>query len=93
MDRASKVIYILYKSAGPTGLLPGLAGEDLTSQWIGMVEYIPCFVAPVVHWGLLPATRLASRKILTEHNIKRQTGPALYVFSLLGYSHLSDMTD
>jgi hypothetical protein len=43
------------------------------------MEYIPCCTAPAEHWGLLPATRLASRK-----NIKRQTGPALCVFSLLG---------
>ncbi len=34
--------------------------------------------------GLLPATNLASRKILTEQNIKRWTGSALCVFSLLG---------
>ncbi len=30
------------------------------------------------------ATRLASRKILIEQNIKRRRWPALYVFSLLG---------
>jgi hypothetical protein len=48
-------------------------------QWIGMVEYIPCCTAPAVHWGLLPATRLASRKILIEQNIKKRTGPALCV--------------
>jgi hypothetical protein len=28
--------------AGPTRLLPGLAGADWIFQWIGMVEYIPC---------------------------------------------------
>jgi hypothetical protein len=49
-------------------------------QWIGMVEYIPCYGAPAVHWGLLPASRLAGRKIPIEQNIKRRTGPALYVF-------------
>jgi hypothetical protein len=27
----------------------------------------------------LPATRLASRKILIEQNIKKRTGPSLYV--------------
>jgi hypothetical protein len=43
-----------------------------------MVEYIPCYSAPALHWGLLPATRLASRIILIEQNIKR-TGPALCV--------------
>jgi hypothetical protein len=32
-----------------------------------------------LHWGLLPATRLASRKILIEQNIKKRTGPALCV--------------
>jgi hypothetical protein len=49
-----------------------------------MMEYIPCYDPPAEHWGLLPATRLASRKILIEQNIKRQTGPALCVFCLLG---------
>jgi hypothetical protein len=46
-------------------------------QWIGMVEYIPCYSAPVEHWGFIPATRLASRIILIEQNIKKRTGPAL----------------
>jgi hypothetical protein len=31
--------------------------------------------------GPLPATRLASRKILIEQNIKKRTGPALWVLS------------
>jgi hypothetical protein len=44
-----------------------------------MVEYIPCYSAPALHWGLLPATRLASREILIEQNIKKQTGPSLCV--------------
>ncbi len=48
-------------------------------QWIGLMEYIPCYSAPALHWGLLPATRLASRKILIEQNIKKRTGPALCV--------------
>jgi hypothetical protein len=48
-----------------------------------MVEYIPCYGAPAVHWGLLPGIKLLSRKILIELNIKRRTGPVLYVFSLL----------
>jgi hypothetical protein len=48
------------------------------------MEYIPSYCAPAVHWGLPPATRLVGRKILMEQNIKRLTGPALYIFSLLG---------
>ncbi len=59
--------------AGPTRLLPGLAGADFIYQWKGMVEYIPCYS------GFLPATRLASRKILIEQNVKKRTGPALCV--------------
>jgi hypothetical protein len=31
-----------------------------------MLEYIPCYGGPAEHWGLLPATRLASREILIE---------------------------
>jgi hypothetical protein len=58
--------------------MPGLAGADLIFQWIGMVEYIPSKSAPALHWGLLAATRLASREILIEQNIKKQTGPTLY---------------
>jgi hypothetical protein len=38
------------------------------------MEYIPCYSAPAVHWGLLPVTRLASRKILNEQNIKGGQG-------------------
>jgi hypothetical protein len=48
------------------------------------MEYIPCSSAPALHCGLLPATRLAGRKILIELNMERLTGPALYLFSLLG---------
>jgi hypothetical protein len=55
----------------------------LTFQLIGLMEYILCYSALAVHWGLLPVTRLASRKILIEQNIKRRTGPALCLFSLL----------
>ncbi len=29
-----------------------------------MVEYILCYGGPAEHWGPLPATRLANRKIL-----------------------------
>jgi hypothetical protein len=43
------------------------------------MECIPCNSAPAVHWNLLPVTRLASRKILVEQNIKKRTGPALCV--------------
>ncbi len=44
-----------------------------------MVEYILSYGGPAEHSGPLPATRLASRKILIEQNIKKQTGPALSV--------------
>jgi hypothetical protein len=64
---------------GPARLLPGLAGADLIFQWIGMLEYILCYSGPAEHLGPLPATRLASRKILIEQNIKKRTGPALCV--------------
>jgi hypothetical protein len=43
----------------------------LIFQWIGMVEYIPCYSAPALHRGLLPATRLASRKILIKGTVAR----------------------
>ncbi len=52
-------------------------------KWIGMLEYIPYCTAPAVHWGLLSGTRLTSRIILTEQNIKKQTGPALCVLCRL----------
>ncbi len=45
-----------------------------------MLEYIPCYGGPAEHWGPLPATRPASRKIIIEQNIKKRTGPALCVF-------------
>jgi hypothetical protein len=40
------------------------------------MEHIPCCSTPQLDWGLLPVTRLASRKILIEQNFKRLTGPA-----------------
>jgi hypothetical protein len=43
-----------------------------------MVEYIPCYSAPALHWSFLPA-RIARGKILIEQNIKKRTGPALCV--------------
>jgi hypothetical protein len=42
-----------------------------------MVEYILCYGGPAEHWGPLPATRLASRKILFEQYIKKRTGPSV----------------
>ncbi len=50
--------------------------------------YIPCYSAPAVHWSLLHVTRLASRIILIEQNIKKRTGPAFYEYSLLGLDYL-----
>jgi hypothetical protein len=49
--------------AGPTRLLPGLAGADSIFQWIGLMEYILCYSALVVHWHLLPVTRESARQI------------------------------
>jgi hypothetical protein len=54
-----------------------------------MVEYIPCYGGPAEHWGPLPATRLASRKILIEQNIKKRTGPSLCVLCGEDYVCLS----
>jgi hypothetical protein len=65
-----------------TRLLPGLAGTDLIFQWIGMVEYILCDCTMHQRYTgcyTVPATRLVSRKILIEKNIKNRTGPALCV--------------
>jgi hypothetical protein len=50
-----------------------------------MLEYIPCYGGPAEHWGLLPATRLASREIHIEQNIKKRTGPALCVLCVTSY--------
>ncbi len=56
-----------------------------------MVEYIPCLSAPAVDWGFLPATGLASRIILIEQNIKKRTGPALWL--LCEYAPTSRLTN
>jgi hypothetical protein len=60
----------------------------MTSAWDGWRRFdIPVDRYDGVHsllqwwyWGLLPATRLASRKILIEQKIKWRTGPALCVY-------------
>jgi hypothetical protein len=54
-DKTQEAIYI---ERWPYKLLPGLARGDLIFQPIFMVEYIPCYSAPTVHWGHLPARRL-----------------------------------
>jgi hypothetical protein len=46
---------------------------------IGMVAYILYYGSPAEHWGPLPATRLASRKILIEQNMKKRKGSSLCV--------------
>ncbi len=43
-------------------------------QWIGMVEYIPCYSAPALRRGLLPATRLAAGKYLVNKISKSVPG-------------------
>jgi hypothetical protein len=53
-----------------------------------MLEYIPCYDGPAEHWGLLPSTRLASRDILIEQNIKKRTGPSLCVLCGLANSRV-----
>ncbi len=93
-NKGHRVHIVLYytkrlntQRAGPTRPLPGLAGADLIFQWIGLIEYIPCYSAPAVHWGPLSATRLASRKILIGQNIKKRTGPALGVLCGTIHTH------
>jgi hypothetical protein len=68
---------------------------NTTSAWAGWSRFdIPVDRYGGVHsllhctsitLGLLPATRLASRNILIEQNLKNRTGPALCV--LCGSNH------
>jgi hypothetical protein len=63
----------------------------MTSAWAGWrrfnipvdryggVHSLLICTSSTVYWGLLPATRLASREILIEQNIKKWTGPALWL--------------
>jgi hypothetical protein len=63
-----------------TSAWAGWGGFDVpVDRYAGLLEYIPCYCGPAEHWGLLPATRLASRKILIEQNIKKRTGLSLCV--------------
>jgi hypothetical protein len=72
---------------GPLEAKYGKRWPSTTSAWAGWsrfdlpvdryVEYILCYVSLAEYWGPLPATRLASRKILIEQNIKKRTGTAL----------------
>ncbi len=68
-----------YVESWPNTTSAFLAGADLILQWIGMMERIPCYSILELHQGLLPAARLASRKILIKQNIKKRTGPSLCV--------------
>ncbi len=67
-----------------------LAQYDLCLGWpegiwyssdVGMVEYIPCYSALSVHWSLLPVSRLTSREILTEQNIKNRASTQVHTTS------------
>jgi hypothetical protein len=51
--------------------LGDIAGGDLIFQWIGMMEYIPCYSAPAERWGPLSVLRPASRKILIEQKYQK----------------------
>ncbi len=54
-----------------------------------MMEYIPCYSGPAEDWGPLPATRLASRKILIEQNIRQdgQGQHSVYSVGMTYYLH------
>jgi hypothetical protein len=44
-----------------------MAGADLKFQWIGMVEYIPCYYASELHWGFyLPLGYPAGKYLLSK---------------------------
>ncbi len=62
-----------------TSAWAGWSRFDIPVDRYGGVLYILCYGGPAEHWGPLPASRLASRKILIEQNIKKWTGPALCV--------------
>ncbi len=59
----------------------------------GMMEYIPCYSYTRITPGVLPSSRLASRKILIEQNIKKRTGPALCVLYGCGTAGRITQTD
>jgi hypothetical protein len=57
-----------------TSAWAGWSRFDSPVDRYGGVQYIPCYSAPAAHWSLLPVTRPASRKILSEKNISRGQG-------------------
>jgi hypothetical protein len=57
-------------------------------RYDGLHSLLICTSSP---WGFLPATRLASRKILIVQNIKKLTGPALWL--LCGYNSTGLLSD
>jgi hypothetical protein len=58
-----------------TSTWAGWSGFDIPVNII--MEYILCYSSPAVHWSLLNISRLASREIPMEQNIKIRTVPAL----------------
>ncbi len=60
-----------------TSAWAGWSRFDIAVDRYAGVHSLLC--GPAEHWSLLPATRLASRIILIEQNIKKRTGPALCV--------------
>ncbi len=58
----------IHRTMSQHGFCPGLAGAELLFRCRCMVEYIPCHAAaPAIHWGLLPASRLAAGTVLCIH--------------------------
>jgi hypothetical protein len=60
-----------------TSVWAGWRRFDIPVDRYGGVQDTPCTVAPAVHLGLPPVTRLTSSAMLIEQNIKIRSGPAL----------------
>ncbi len=82
---------------GPARRLPALAGADLIFQWIGMVEYIPCYSGPAEHWGLLlylPLGQPAGKYLLSKISKSGQGQHSVYsVVATMLFLHVSFMAE
>ncbi len=62
-----------------TSAWAGWSRFDIPVDRYGGVHSLLICTRSTVYWGLLPATRLAIRRILIQQNIKKRTGPAFWL--------------
>ncbi len=76
-----------------TSAWAGWSRFDIPVDRYGTVHSLLICTSSILGSSTVPATGLASRKILIQQNIKKWTGPALWLLCGLEYSKLFTLSD